>query len=351
MEITVSGFGTAAGEQASLYTLTNENGMTVQVSDFGATLVSVTVPDQNGNMDDVVLGYDSAEEYRNGAGSFGATIGRSGNRIAGASFCLNRVEYKLQANDNSNNLHSGPDGYHLRMWKARLEEEANRVVFLLESPDRDQGMPGDFQVEVSYRLGQDNALEIHYHGVSDMDTIANMTNHSYFNLGGHGSGTAMEQRLWLDADYYTPFRDGEGIPNGRIVPVKGTPLDFTVPKPIGQDVDSTFDQIAMRGGYDHNLVLNHQGQGVRKFAVLTDDRTGRTMVGYTDCPGVQLYSGNGLGAKPQKGKGGTVYGMRNGVCLETQFYPNAVNEPAFPSPVLRAGKVYDTTTIFVFVTK
>ncbi|WP_343208187.1 aldose epimerase family protein [Anaerolentibacter hominis] len=348
MGITVSSFGSVNGKNASLYIIENSQGMTVAVSDFGATLVSILVPDRNGQNGDVVLGYDSAGEYMDGAGSFGATIGRSGNRIAGAGFSLNGTEYRLNANDGCNNLHSGPDGYHKRMWTARIEEADNMVVFGLDSPDGDQGMPGRFQVEVSYRLREDNGLEIRYHGIPDQDTLANMTNHSYFNLAGHDAGSAMGQMLWLDADFYTPFAGEDGIPDGRILPVAGTPLDFTVSKTVGQDVDSGFDQIVMRGGYDHNLVLNHQEEGLRKFAVLSDPATGRVMTCYTDCPGVQLYSGNGLGNKPQKGKGGAVYGLRAGVCLETQYYPNAVNEPAFPSPVCPAGKEYDSRTVFVF---
>lgn len=347
MAITVREFGvTKSGEKASLYTMTNENGMRVSVSDFGATLVSVLVPDRDGQMADVVLGYDAVADYEEKAGHFGATVGRNANRIAGAAFLLGDRRIQLSTAGGINNLHSGPDYYGKRFWEAQAEEGSlgSSVEFSLFSPDGDQGFPGNADITVVYTLTADNALMISYHGVCDQDTVMNMTNHSYFNLAGHDSGTVLDQEIWLDSDYFTAA-DEASIPTGEIRPVKGTPMDFTVPKPIGRDIGAEYDALIFGKGYDHNWVLKTDGEQ-KLVARLTDPVSGRVMEVYTDLPGVQIYTGNFVDTV---GKNGAKYDARSGVCFETQYYPDSVNKPEFPSPVVKAGEEYDTVTVYKFL--
>lgn len=336
---------TPDGRTASLYTFTNVHGAEMSVSDFGALLVSVRVPDREGRRQDVVLGYDGVEDYLKGICFFGAVIGRSGNRIADAKFTLNKETYVLPANENGNNLHSNPDGYEKRLWEVDQIGEQT-VTFHLLSPDGDQGFPGNFDVRVTYTLTGDNEIKIHYEGICDRDTVVNMTNHSYFNLNGHDSGSVEEHMLQIHADTYTPVIDSKSIPTGELAPVKGTPMDFTAPKKIGQDIGADFEQLQFTGGYDHNYVLNKNGSGVEEMAVAWSEESGIRMTAYTDCVGVQFYAGNFV--EDQEGKDGARYGRRSGFCLESQFYPNAVNTPGFPSPILKAGEKYDTTTIYKF---
>lgn len=336
------------GRMSTLYTFTNASGASMSVCDFGALLVSVKVPDREGCLKDVVLGYDSVAEYQKNTCFFGAVIGRSGNRIANAKFTLNGKEYSLCANEGANNLHSNPDGYHDRFWEVQ-EVKDQAITFHLNSPDKDQGFPGNFDVCVTYTLTDDNTVEIHYQGTCDQETVANMTNHSYFNLGGHDSGSIEDQILWLNADAYTPVIDSASIPTGEIAPVKGTPMDFTKAKAIGQDIETDFEQLKFTGGYDHNFVLCEQGKGIRTMAEAYCEKSGIAMQASTDCVGVQFYAGNFVTL--QAGKGGAQYDKRSGFCLESQYYPNAVNMPEFPSPVLKAGEKYDTTTTYHFYTK
>lgn len=333
------------GRMSHLYTFTNAAGASMSVCDFGALLVSVKVPDREGKLQDVVLGYDEAATYQKMASFFGATIGRSGNRIANAVFELNGKEYHLTANENGNNLHSNPMGYQDRFWEVKEVQEQS-ITLLLESPDGDQGFPGNFTVCVTYTLTEENAVSIHYQGSCDQDTVVNMTNHSYFNLAGHGSGSVEDQVLSIEADAYTPVLDPASIPTGEIAPVQGTPMDFTSFKKIGQDIDAEYQQLQFTGGYDHNYVLRSAGNGVRKMAEAYSEKTGISMEAYTDCVGVQFYAGNFI--VDQTGKEGAHYAKRSGFCLESQFYPNAVNTPGFPSPVLKAEEPYDTTTIYQF---
>lgn len=339
-------FGTASdGVKATLYTLTNGQGAEISVSDFGALLVSVKVPDKEGNKRDVVLGYDNIEQYLQGTCFFGAVIGRSGNRIANASFSLNGATYQLSANENENNLHSNPDGYEQRLWEV-TEVSDQSITLHIVSPDLDQGFPGKLDLSVTYTLTGDNAVELHYEGSCDKDTIVNMTNHSYFNLDGQDSGATVEdQILTIHADYYTPVLDSKSIPTGEIASVAGTPMDFTSAKAIGRDIGADFEQLNFTGGFDHNYVLNRK-DGIEEMAVAYSKKTGICMRAYTDCVGVQFYAGNFVGE--QKGKDGAQYQNRSGFCLESQFYPNAVNTPEFSSPVLKAGEKYDTTTIYKF---
>ena len=339
-------FGTGKnGEAATLYTFENKNGMVMEVSDFGATLYSLIVPDKDNNPCDVVLGYDSPDGYMGPSGTgFGATIGRNGNRIGKARFVLNGKTYELDKNNNGNNLHSGLDYYHYRMWEVK-ETTENSITFSLHSPDGDQGYPGTFDVDVTYTLTEDNALQIDYHGVPQADTIVNMTNHSYFNLNGHASGNILEQEVWVDADAFTAT-DDELIPTGEIVPVEGTPMDFRVKKKIGRDIGENYEALVFGGGYDHNWCLNNNGK-FAKVIEMSSDVSGITMEVYTDLPGVQIYSGNYLGE--EKGKDGIVYHQRQGICFETQHYPDAINHDNFPSPVVKAGEEYRTRTVYKFI--
>ena len=339
----VTDFGaTVKGDETKLYTLTNKNGMEIAVSDYGATLVQVIVPDKEGKPGDVVLGYDEAAGYEEGDLFFGAIVGRSANRIGGASFELNGVTYQLEKNDNGNNLHSGMDFYNQRMWKVK-ETADDHITFELDSPDGDQGYPGAVHIEVTYTLTEDNAVKIAYHAVPDADTLINMTNHSYFNLSGHASGTAWNAKVWIDADAFTET-DAELIPTGMVVPVEGTPMDFRKEKVVEKEIGADYTPLKLAGGYDHNWVLN--GKGFRKAASAESEETGIKMEVYTDLPGIQFYSGNFLAGS--KGKEGAVYEKGYGICFETQYFPDAIHKENFESPITKAGEVYDTTTVYKF---
>ena len=331
--------------KATLYTFENKNGMVMEVTDFGATLYALIVPDKDGNPIDVVLGYDSPQGYMGPSGTgFGATIGRNGNRIGKATFTLNGKTYQLDKNNNGNNLHSGLDYYHYRMWNVK-ETTDNSITLSLHSPDGDQGYPGALEVDVTYTLTDNNELKIEYYGVPDADTIVNMTNHSYFNLNGHASGDILEQELWVDADAFTAT-DVQLIPTGEICPVEGTPMDFRVKKPVGRDIDQDYEALVFGGGYDHNWCLNNKGT-FAKVIEFSSDLSGITMEVYTDLPGVQIYSGNFL--DEEVGKQDIVYRHRQGICFETQGYPDAIHHENFPSAVCKKGEVYQTTTIYKFV--
>ena len=333
---------TSAGWETTLYTLDNKNGMQIAVSDYGATLVKVLVPDREGKLVDVVLGYDDAAGYEVGDKFFGAIVGRVANRIGGASFELNGRTYQLDKNDNGNNLHSGMDFYSKRMW--RVEEYGkDHIVLSLHSPDGDQGYPGEVDITVTYTLTGDNEVKIHYHAVPKEDTLLNMTNHSYFNLAGQSSGTILDQEVWIDADAYTEA-DAQSIPTGEITPVEGTPMDFRESKEIGRDIEEDYQALKFGGGYDHNWALN--GTGFRKVASLSCGQSGISMEVNTDLPGMQLYCGNFL--EGDAGKGGCTYGKRSGVCFETQYFPDAVHKENFAGPVVKAGETYDTVTSYKF---
>ena len=335
----------AKGEKATLYTFENANGMVMEVTDFGATLYALLVPDKDGNQVDVVLGYDNPEGYMGPSGTgFGATIGRNGNRIGKAQFTLNGKTYKLDPNNNGNNLHSGYDYYHYRMWEVKGTTE-NSITLSLYSPDGDQGYPGTLDVEVTYTLTDDNELCIDYYGKVDEDTIVNMTNHSYFNLNGHASGNVLDHELWMDADAFTAM-DKQLIPTGEIVCVEGTPMDFRVRKTVGRDIEEQYEALIFGGGYDHNWCLNNHGE-FAKVIEFSSDLSGIAMEVYTDLPGVQVYSGNFL--KEEQGKDGIVYKHRQGICFETQHYPDAINHDNFPSPIVKKGEEYRTRTVYKFV--
>ena len=335
-----------------LYEISNEAGMTIAVSDFGATLVKILVPDKNGKLRDVALGYDHVEGYYDNSCHFGAVIGRNGNRIGGARFTLNGKEYQLAVNDNKNNLHSGPDWYRTRVWEVKkIDQEKNAVSFGLYSPDMDQGFPGNLTVQVTYTLTEDNEIQIHYEGTADQDTIVNMTNHSYFNLAGHDGGreALLDHKVQILAPEYTPVSDSEAIPTGEIAPVAGTPMDFQELKKIGQDLESDFEQLKFGGGYDHNYALIRKKGSMRKAAAAEYEESGIVMEVYTDLPGMQFYIGNFI--DNEKGKNGCIYEKRSGFCMETQYYPDACNQNSFESSVLKAGDKYDTTTVYKFSVK
>lgn len=334
---------TEQGAQATLYVLENKNRTTIKVTDYGATLVAFIFKDKDGVERDVILGYDSVEEYQKNNSYFGATVGRNGNRIANARFVINGKEWKLEDNDKGNNLHSGKNGFSKVMWDVEKVTD-NSITFTHFSPEEEQGFPGDMTVEVTYAITDDDTLEISYRAKADKDTVMNFTNHSYFNLAGHDSGSMEEQELQILADSYTPMKDSNSIPTGEIAPVEGTPMDFRIMKPIGRDIRADFEQLKFAGGYDHNYVLSENPGQMKVMANAYCKKTGIAMEASTDCCGVQLYTGNFIGA--DRGKGGVEYNDRHGFCLESQFYPNAVNQDNFASPVVKAGEVYTSKTTY-----
>ncbi|WP_099469728.1 aldose epimerase family protein [Konateibacter massiliensis] len=350
MSILQEGYGkTNKGEEISEFIVENKNGMQMHLINYGAILTKLFVPDQNGKLADVVLGYDNLEGYMDNPGYFGSTIGRNGNRIAGSKFEINGETYELDKNEGENNLHGGFDGYNKRVWDYTLNETENEVVFSLVSPDKDQGFPGEFKVSVAYKLTEDNAVSIQYKGISDQDTIANMTNHSYFNLAGHTEKSILDHMLWIKASKFVPVVDSTAIPTGELWDVAGTPMDFTKAKAIGDDVQADYEQLVFTGGYDHNYALDKDGKGIEKIAEVEDPKTGRKMEVYTDLPGVQLYVGNFINTSSGAGKEGASYQKRSGLCLETQYFPDAIHQAGFESPVLKAGEEYNTTTIYKFL--
>lgn len=334
---------TSKGEEARLFTIQNDKGMEIKVSDYGATLVQVRVPDKEGRLLDVVLGYDDVQGYEAGNAFFGATIGRVANRIGNGEFRLGGRTYELTRNDGQNTLHGGRDFYNKRIWKTG-ETQEDHVEFLMDSPSGDQGFPGNVKISVTYTLTKDNEVKIHYRAVPDADTLMNLTNHSYFNLSGHASGTMLDQEVMLYADAYARA-DSQSIPTGEIVPVSGTPMDFRQLKPVGAEIEEAYEALEFGKGYDHNWVLN--GNGYRKAAFMRSKESGIAMEVYTDLPGMQFYTANFV--DHEKGKAGAVYNMRQAACFETQYFPDAVHKDHFEGPEVKAGEVYETTTAYRFV--
>lgn len=332
------------GVDAILYTLENSKGMKAEVTNYGAILVNLFVPDANGNVDDVVLGYDDLTGYLKNKSFFGATIGPNANRIAGGKFAIDGVKYAVHVNDGKNNLHSHKQkGYHKLLWEAT--EGENSVTFTVTDKDGYLGFPGNKELSVTYTLDEDNALTLHYHGKSDKKTIINPTNHTYFNLDGHAAGSIEGHTLMMNASCYTPVVKG-AIPTGVIADVKGTPMDFTEPKVIGKEINVKMEQLRLTKGYDHNWVVDDWNGELKHIATVTGPVSGRKMYTYSTLPGVQFYAGNCI--KPEAGKGRAQYGRRSGLCLETQFYPNAINTPDFPSCVFGEDTEYDSITVYRF---
>ena len=342
---------TKDGKEAYVFTLKNKNGMLAKLTNYGAILISLYVADKDGKMEDVVLGFDNIEDYYVNEPNFGATIGRHANRIGGAAFTINGTKYELDKNDGKNNLHGGFDGYHKRLWDAEpIEGDGEQSVkFTYFSKDLDQGFPGNLNVSVTYTLTDNDEIKITYDASPDKDTVINLTNHSYFNLAGQASGTILDQIAWIDADEFT-FADEESIPDGQIRKVTGTPMDFTVPKKVGKDIDADYDQLNWGKGFDHNWILKTKKGELSLVASLYDEKSGRFMEVFTDLPGIQFYTGNFLNGT-LTGKEGAVYNHRTGLCFETQYFPNAINVPSFEQPVTKAGETYHTVTIYKFSTK
>lgn len=352
MKITQKSFGkTKAGDDTTLYTITNSNGMKISFTDFGANIVSIIVPDKEGNFADVALGYSNIEGYENNGPGFGSFIGRCANRIAGAKFELNGKVYNLQKNEGENNLHGGTPSYNMVMYETEIYEEEDMISleFSRLSPNLEQGFPGNLDITVTYSLTENNELVIEYHAVSDKDTVVNLTNHSYFNLSGHNSGSILDHKVWINADQFTPTDDNL-IPTGELRDVEGTPMDFRTLKRIGDDIGADYEPLKQAGGYDHNYVLSTTPDEVEKVAELVDESTGRTMEIFTDMPGIQLYTSNML-SPVKNGKDGASYGKYAGACFETQYFPNACNTKNFPSSVLKAGQGYEYVTIYKFSCK
>jgi aldose 1-epimerase len=334
------------GSEIQLFKLKNGNGLEMEVTNFGARVISLYVPDRNGDFEDIALGHDNIQDYIDHPNTFfGAPVGRYANRISGAKFSLNGVTYPLEANNGTNSIHGGRDGFHNVVWTVE-EVSRQKIIFSYLSKDGEGGFPGTLSVRMSYALTDKDEFEIQYEAETDKSTVVNLTHHSYFNLHGAGKGNVTDHILWIHADHYTPV-DSLLIPTGEIIPVKATPLDFTIPKRIGERIDDEHEQLKLAQGYDHNWVLNKKEtkQGV-SLAVEIWVPNGRKMSVYTTEPGIQIYTGNFL--NDVKGKGDEVYSRRGGICLETQHFPDSPNKPDFPSVILNPNEKYNQTTIYKF---
>ncbi len=346
MDIRKKPFGiTREGKEASKYILTNDNGMEVELSDFGALILAIKLP-VDGEMRDVCLGYDTLDEYYNNGAGFGGFVGRNGNRIANAEVTLDGVRHALEKNNGINNLHSGENRSYYQFYHTDIGMEEGRVwvEFSRVSPHMEQGFPGDLQQEIRYTLTNRNELKISYHMVSDKTTVINPTNHCYFNLQGHGSGTILDHTMEIYAEAFLPTDDGL-IPTGEVRSVEGTPFDFRTLHTVGERIDDDYEPLNQAGGYDHNYCFVPDGKQ-KKVAKLQSPDGAVSMTVYTDLCGMQVYAGNFLGG--DKGKDGAVYNRRNGICFETQGWPNACNTPSFPNTVYTAGEVFESSTSYVF---
>jgi aldose 1-epimerase len=339
---------TPEGSPVHLYALTNSHGMQAKVSNFGGVLQSLFVPDRQGRLEDVVLGFDSLEPYFTNKPYYGAIIGRFGNRIAEGKFTLDGHEYTLAKNSGANSLHGGVKGFDKVLWEAEPVEVASGVALILRylSKDGEEGYPGNLEVKVTYTLNDSNELTIDYEATTDQATPVNLTSHTYFNLAGHASGSVLGHEVQLHASRFTPV-NANLIPTGELRPVAGTPLDFTAPTALAARIEEDDEQLKLALGYDHNFVLDRQGDGLEPAARVREASTGRVLEVRTTEPGIQLYSGNFLDGT-LTGKGGRVYQKRDGMCLETQHFPDSPNQPAFPSTVLRPGEKYSSRTVFAF---
>lgn len=343
-------FGVTKGkEKVTKYTLVNQNGMKVSMIDFGAVITNLWVPDKDGVLEDVALGFDTVEDYEVNKPAFGAIVGRVANRISNASFSLNGKKYSLDQNDETNCLHGGFSRFEHFMYQAECQEEegAASVSFTRLSKDMEQGFPGNLTVTITYTLNDANDLMIDYYAVSDEDTVINLTNHCYFNIGkgGHQCRNVLDQTLQVFADAYTPVNEIL-VPTGEIRPVENTALDFRSPCRIGERIGEAKPDESVVAGYDHNYVLGQEEGEIVKAAIYSDKDSGRVMEIFTDFPGVQVYTAAELTA--ENGKENTSYGNFGGICFETQNYPDAVNRPEFPDATLRAGEEYQRTAVFHF---
>lgn len=349
MSIKKKRFGqTPDKREITMYTLTNKNGVSATFLDYGAIILKLLVPDAKGKVEDVVLGYDNLDGYLTNGPGFGSFIGRHANRIGEAKFTINGTTYELEKNDGDNNLHGGSIGYNKMVYETEYFEEdgSNVIEFSRLSPHMEQGFPGNLDVTVTYTLTDDNELLIEYLAVSDKDTLVNLTNHSYFNLAGHKSGSVLGQKIMVKADKFTPTTD-DLIPTGEMADVTGTPMDFRTLKAIGTDIHEEYKPLKQAGGYDHNYVLNTTKGEIEKVAELVDEKSGRKMEVFTDLPGIQIYSANFL-SEDKNCKGGAVYHKQDAICFETQFFPDSCNKTEFASCLLKAGHEFDYATLYKF---
>ncbi len=344
-------FGTTPdGKAVEIYTLTNTHGIEVRVMTYGGIIVSVQTPDKNGHKGDITLGFDTLASYTAKNPYFGALVGRYGNRIAKGKFTLDGKQYTLAINDGPNALHGGLKGFDKVVWQGQSFQKSAEAGVILKytSADGEEGYPGTLHVTVTYALNDKNEFSLDYHATTDKDTPINLTNHTYFNLGGEGSGTILGEELMLNADHFTPV-DATLIPTGKILSVKGTPFDFTKPTAIGARINDQNEQLVLGKGYDHNFVINRQGAGLVLAARVYDPTSGRVLEVDTTQPGVQFYTGNFLDGV--RGKHGHIYNKRDALCLETQHYPDSPNQPNFPSSILKPGQTYHETTVWKFSTR
>ncbi len=337
------------GESVQLFTLKNKNGIEVSITNYGGIITSLKTFDGKGLLADVALGFDTLERYLQPHPYFGAIIGRYGNRIGKARFTLDGVTYTLAKNNGENSLHGGNEGFDKKLWKARAEEGEGAQTLVLEytSPDGEEGYPGTLRTEVRYTLADDDSLRIDYRATTDKKTVVNLTNHTYFNLAGQGNGDILNHEIEIRASRFTPV-DAGLIPTGELRNVEGTPFDFRKPRRIGERIDADDEQIKLGGGYDHNFVLDREGDGLSLAARVVEPSTGRALEVWTTEPGMQFYTGNFLDGTIT-GKGGKVYPRRSGFCLETQHFPDSPNQPAFPSTVLEPGQECRSATVWKFM--
>lgn len=349
-------FGKVDGKEVALYTLKNNKGSSVQITNFGAIVTSLKVADKSGKFDSVVLGFDALHDYTDtdymkNNPYFGSIVGRYGNRIAKGKFTLNGKEYKLATNNGENHLHGGIKGFNRVVWNAKsfINKDGANLGLTYLSKDGEEGYPGNVSLNVTYTLTNNNELKVNYLATTDKDTILNPTHHSYFNLNGAGNGDILSHKLMINADKFTPV-DSTLITTGELKPVKNTPMDFTKPTEIGARINQNDEQLKFGKGYDHNWVLNKKGKELSLAASVYSAKSGRFMEVYTTEPGLQFYSGNFLDGSI-KADNKKVYNLRNGFCLESQHYPDSPNKPNFPSVVLKPNQKYTHTTVYKFSTK
>jgi aldose 1-epimerase len=341
---------TLDGKPVELYTLTNTHGIEIRVMTYGGIIISVKTPDKAGQLADITLGFDSLAGYLDKSPYFGALVGRYGNRIGNAKFSLDGKEYTLAKNNGPNSLHGGLKGFDKVVWQAQPYEKVGERGLILRytSVDGEEGFPGTLHATVTYTLNDKNEFSLDYHATTDKATPINLTNHTYFNLRGEGSGSILNEQMMLNADHFTPV-DATLIPTGKIASVKGTPLDFTTPTVIGARINDKYEQLVFAGGYDHNFVINRKVPGLVLAARAFDPTSGRVLEVDTTEPGVQFYTGNFL--VDVHGRHGHIYNKRDAFCLETQHYPDSPNKPNFPSAILRPGQTYHSTTVWKFSTR
>lgn len=348
--VTVQEFGKMPnGESVQLFTLRNKNGIETSITNYGGIIVTLKTFDGKGLLADVALGFDTLERYLQPHPYFGSIIGRYGNRIGKARFTLDGATYTLAKNNGENSLHGGNEGFDKKLWNARTEsgEQGQTLILEYTSPDGEEGYPGTLRTEVRYTLSDDDSLRIDYRATTDKKTVVNLTNHTYFNLAGQGEGDILNHEIEIRASRFTPV-DAGLIPTGELRSVEGTPFDFRKPRRIGERIEANDEQIRLGGGYDHNFVLDREGEGLSLAARVLEPSTGRGLEVWTTEPGMQFYTGNFLDGSIT-GKGGKVYPRRSGFCLETQHFPDSPNGPEFPSTVLEPGQEYRSATVWKFV--